>query len=576
MAFAPLKALLVDDDPATLRRLAQWLGCAGYHVSSACDGKQAAALIEAECPHILITDWEMPQMNGLELVRWVRLQALPSYLYTIIHTARNSPLDRIQGFEAGADDFLCKPIAQDELLARLRAAARVLEMEHRLSLLAKTDAMTGLATQRTFYESLGREWSRAQRHRYPLSCVMLDIDFFKRINDSHGHPVGDGVIRAVARVLTDDCRASDIISRYGGEEFCILLPETDEAHAAEWANRIRQRIAELRIPVEGKEISVNVSLGVAECPSDTTAAQQLVDMSDQALLVAKLSGRDRVVRFRSLHESAALKSGSPDADPAAHLRGVPALSVMTTIVASLNHDDAVGTAAEYFLRFRISSAPVVDGAGKLVGMLSEKDLMAIMLWPNWWATKIKDVMKSNVVCYDEDTPALIIYEFLCRVTVGGAVIVNDGKPTGVITRSSLLRYFTNSLAISKTTGIRGEMSLAEEQALSAMIATAKPRQRVDQTAVALAHEAIDLRRRLEDRSSELIPCVVGGVSRIQELVNDLLACSRHADAADVNFSAGELTNAAEDADPDAAIAQQAASLLEAFRAAGLSDLTVVR
>ena len=545
MAFAPLKVLLVDDDPATLRRLAQWLSGAGYQVSSACDGKQAVALIEADFPHILITDWEMPQMDGLELVRWVRLQTASSYSYTILHTARNLPVDRVQGFEAGADDFFLKPMTRDELLARLTAAARVLEMEQRLSLLAKTDAMTGLATQRTFYDCLSREWSRAQRHRYPLSCVMLDIDFFKRINDSHGHPVGDQVIRSVARVLTDDCRASDIISRYGGEEFCILLPETDEAHAAQWAERIRQRIGELRVSLDDKQISVNVSLGVAECTSDTVAAQQLVDMSDQALLVAKRSGRDRVVRFRSLHESAALKNGAPEADPAAHLRGVPALSVMTTVVASLNHEDAVGTAAEYFLRFRISSAPVVDGAGKLVGMLSEKDLMAIMLWPNWWATKIKDVMKSNVVCYEEDTPALIIYEFLCRVTIGSAVIVKEGQPTGVITRSSLLRYFTNALAISKTSGIRGGMSLAEEHALSAMIATANPRQRVDQTVQALTLEATDLQRRLEDRSSELIPCVVGGVSRIQELVNDLLACSRHADAADVDFSVSALNEAAE-------------------------------
>lgn len=528
MTSNPTKVLLVDDDPAMLRLLSKWLETSGYRVTRAADGAEAARLIQSDPPQILVTDWEMPGMDGLELVSWMRSQALPNYVYTIFLTVRSGAADIIRSLEAGADDFLKKPVDKEEMLARLKAASRVVEMEQRLSLLAKTDAMTGLATRRTFYEFANREWGRAQRYQFPLACVMLDIDFFKRINDTHGHPCGDEVIRSIARVLSENCRASDVVCRYGGEEFCILLPETNEENAALWADRTRQRIAALRVMHDGKSLAVSASLGVAERLADTATPQALVDAADQALLVAKRSGRDRVVRFRSLTASVAAPRDESANDPAAILRNVPAQDAMTTIVASLYEGDTVGAASEYFLRFRISSAPVVDGDGKLVGVLSERDVMAIMLWPNWHLTKIKDVMKTNVVCYEEDTPALVVYEFLCRVTIRGAVIVKNSQPTGIITRSSLLRYFTNSLAVNRHADAHDPRAEAADQLVTAVASSARPQQRINQAVQALVAEAQDLQRRLSEQSSELVPCVVGGASRIQELVNDLLAYSRYA------------------------------------------------
>jgi diguanylate cyclase (GGDEF)-like protein len=530
MTTNPTKVLLVDDDPAMLRLLSKWLETAGYGVTRAADGKEAARLIQSDPPQILVTDWEMPHMDGLELVSWMRSQALPNYVYTIFLTVRSGAADIIRSLEAGADDFVKKPVDKEELLARLKAASRVIEMEQRLSLMAKTDAMTGLATQRTFYEFMEREWARAERYRYPLACVMLDVDYFKRINDTHGHSCGDAVIRAIARVLSENCRASDVVCRYGGEEFCLLLPETDEENAALWAERTRERIAELRVTHDGKRINVSASLGVAERMADTASPQTLVDAADQALLVAKRSGRDRVVTFRSLTASFAAPSDESASHPAAILRNVPAKDVMTTVIASLCEDDTVGAASEYFLRFRISSAPVVDRDGKLVGVLSERDAMAIMLWPLWHLTKIKDVMKKNVVCYEENTPALIVYDFLCRVTIRGAVVVKDSRPTGVITRSSLLRYFTNSLAVAQPTSSHDERAATAGQIVSAVASSADPQQRINQAVLALVAETQDLQRRLSEQCSELVPCVVGGASRIQDLVNDLLAYSRYAQA----------------------------------------------
>ncbi|WP_254512091.1 diguanylate cyclase [Anatilimnocola floriformis] len=525
--------LLVDDDAAMLRLLARWLELAGYRVRTARDGNEACAAIELECPQIVITDWEMPGMDGHELCRWVRSQSLPHYVYLMLLTVRSGLEDLVRGLESGADDFLKKPIDKDELLARLRSGSRVLELEQRLGVLARCDALTGLTSRRTFFEFLNREWSRSQRYHFPLSCVMVDIDFFKRINDLHGHAVGDEVIRRVGAALAEGCRNSDVVSRYGGEEFCLLLPETSEDNAAIWANRMRQRLADLKFQVGDKEVQITASLGVAQRMDDMASPEQLIDMADQALMVAKRSGRDRVVTYHSLSEAKPKSTSSTS--PAVLLQDVPARQVMTTLVAGLHQEDTVDIASRHFLRFRITIAPVVDDDGKLVGVLSEKDVMAAMLQANWWQLRIADVMKTNVVCYEEDTPALSIYEFLCRVTLRAAVIVKNGVPSGLITRGSVLRYFINCLSV------RGQLRGGGEEADGVAVtksSAAEVRRRILQTVRAVNDEALDLRERLaeveqdsptpQSVASELVPCLVGGASRIQELANDLLACSRFA------------------------------------------------
>lgn len=522
--FRP-KVLVVDDDPAMLRLLAHWLEHAGYPVTTASDGQQAMLAIDAECPQILVTDWEMPYCDGIDLCKWVRSRKTPHYVYTIFVTIRTALTDMVKGLEAGADDFIKKPLDRDELLARMRAAVRVLELEQRLSLLAKCDPLTGLPSKRTLNEFLQREWARAARHHFPLSCVMLDIDYFKRVNDTYGHPAGDEVIRQVADVLQQHCRSSDIVCRYGGEEFCVLMPETDEGGAAIWADRIRERIGKLKIALGETQLSVAVSCGVAQRAADTRGPDSLIDMADQALLVAKRSGRDRVITWRSLAGEHPIQNTGTD--PATLLNNVAARHVMTAVVAGLNQDDTIGSASRYFLRFRINSAPVVDQKGQLVGVISDKEIMAVMLWPQWWATKIRDVMKTNVVSYDEQTPALAIYEFLCRVTVRSAVVVSRGRPIGIISRGSLLRYFSNVIAVSNQANLIPETERPTSPVNLLDLSGLRPKQRIMQTIRAVQDEASDLQQRVEDADADLIPCVVGGASRIQELVSDLLACSQY-------------------------------------------------
>jgi len=517
--------LLVDDDPAMLRLLSRWMENAGYHVRQAGDGQQALHAIEAECPDFLVTDWDMPSLDGLELCRRVRQLDLPYYVYILFLTVKKSSDESIAGLEVGADDFLSKPVAKAELLARIHAGGRRLQLERRLREIAHSDPLTGLLTRRTFFQSLAREWERAKRFRLPMSCVMVDIDFFKRVNDIHGHMAGDAVLRAIAQELAGCSRKSDLICRYGGEEFCLLLPETKEHDAAIWAERARIHLASKEFSIPGGQLRVTCSFGTAQNHDDTQNCEQLVDQADQALLCAKRSGRDRVVRFESLSDA-----GEHDLDERSAygglFSGITARQVMTPVVACLREDDAVGRAAEFFLCSRINSAPVVDRQGRLSGILSEKDLLAALASVGLWQRPIREAMKPNVICYPPETPIRAIYEFLCRVAIRRVVIAEDGRPLGTISRATLLRWFRN-LALSK--GLVDSPCSPDDPRTSG---TPDSKQRFGQTTRELADQVADLEGHLGDNALDLVPFVVGGVTRMQDLLYDLLAHARYADRAE--------------------------------------------
>ncbi len=440
MAPDSYKVLLVDDDPAMLRLLCKWLKTAGYPVHTAADGQEAFDAIESDCPDVLITDWEMPRINGLELCRKVRDASLPHYIYTIFLTAKTGAAEMIAGLESGADDFLTKPVAEGELLARLQSGSRVLELERELSLMAHTDFLTGLLTQRTFYEALEKEWCRSSRLKLPLSCVMMDLDFFKQINDVHGHPAGDSVLKFAAELLLDNSRASDTVCRYGGEEFCILLPETEESDAAVWAERARVRLGALRIPTDQNDMRITASFGIAQRRGDVPNPEQLVKLADQALLCAKRAGRDRVIRHAMTVDSTKPKLYAADWHDEV-FEDMRAHDVMSPLVVFLQESNTIDEAARLFLQSGIPSMPVLDADGTLTGFISEKDLLAATASAERWQQPLSTVMRSNVICYEEDTPIRVIYEFLCRVSLRGVVITKNGQPTGIVNRNSLLRCF---------------------------------------------------------------------------------------------------------------------------------------
>ncbi len=439
---ADYKVLVGDDDPAMLRLLTRWLENAGYATRTVTDGQEALEAIELECPDFVITDWEMPRITGLELCRHLREMVLPHYVYILFLTGKTESAEMIAALDVGADDFLRKPVSQGELLARMRSGSRVLDLERRLTLMAHTDALTGLLTQRSFYEAVATEWHRSRRLRLPLSCAMMDLDFFKQVNDVQGHPAGDSVLKTAAEVLLDSCRASDTVCRYGGEEFGILLPETTEIDATAWAERARQRLAALRIPMRPQDLRVTGSFGVAQCNDDMRNSEELVNMADQALLCAKRMGRDRVVSYGSVVDATDLSLQASEQQDQI-FQDIRARDVMSPLGICLRETVTIDEAAQFLLRLDVPSSPVLDGEGRLAGFVSEKEIMAAMAAPDCWQRPVRTVMRTNVIRYEEDTPIRIIYEFLCRVAIHRVVVTKEGRPTGTVNRDSLLRWFRN-------------------------------------------------------------------------------------------------------------------------------------
>jgi len=514
-----LKALIVDDDPAVLRLISSIVSATGCDVSTALDGREALDAVLADCPDMLISDWDMPRMDGLELCSRIRREKLPHYLYVILLTAKSRVDDMVRGLDAGADDFLSKPILPAVLRARVRAGVRMLEMERQLLSLSQHDPLTGAVNRRSFTEHLHQEWGRAERTGRPLSCAMLDLDFFKRVNDTHGHTVGDEALRLVAGVLLDSRRTSDVVCRFGGEEFCVLLPETDEKGAANWAERVRKSIAELGIPVDDQTCHITASIGVGERVGRADNAESLIDASDQALLVAKETGRDRVVQFTSLSSFAADLAGP--ADQLGPLDGVVARDIMAPATLRPTCDDTVQRVADFFLQLRLESAPVVDENGLLVGTVSVTELMMLTASGHGWDHRIGEVMKRSVICYDQDAPVKEILEFLSRVSIPRVIVVEEGCPVGIISRDHLLRWFRNWIIVDRQRQLAiggGDPS----------VKSGAPEAAISGITEALIECAADLPRRLAKQPQDFTPCLVGEATRLQLLVDDLLVHCRTA------------------------------------------------
>jgi diguanylate cyclase (GGDEF)-like protein len=298
------KVLIVDDEDGLRRVLSLQLKRAGYEICEAPTALAAWEMLQTDTIQIVITDWMMPEMNGLELVQRIRAADFPLYTYVIMLTALGTRDNIVTGLTSGADDYLTKPFDSEELKARLMIAERILALEARLHAsihehaeMALRDGLTGLLNRRAFDVRLNEEVRRASRYNRPLALLMLDIDYFKHYNDSHGHPQGDRLLCELAQLLTQNVRVSDTVARYGGEEFAIILPETIKTKAMMVGEKIRAAVAEHPFPLAETQPggALTLSLGVAAFPEDLPESNVLLDRADQALYRAKHTGRNRVV-----------------------------------------------------------------------------------------------------------------------------------------------------------------------------------------------------------------------------------------------------------------------------------------
>lgn len=289
-----MKILLADDDPIARAHLGGLLKKWGYDVTTARDGNESWRALEGEdAPQLAILDWKMPGPDGIELCRRLRLEKKARYVYAILLTSNDRKEDVISGIDAGADDYLTKPFEPQELQARLRAGRRVLDLEEALRFQATHDVLTHAWNRRGIFDLLAREVARADRERSALSVIAADVDFFKRVNDVHGHQAGDVVLVEVAARLRGSMRAYDGVGRNGGEEFIIVAPGLAADAAAEAGERMRQRIGSEPIAFPGGALRVTASFGVA-ARAPGAGVDALVKAADEALYRAKRRGRNRV------------------------------------------------------------------------------------------------------------------------------------------------------------------------------------------------------------------------------------------------------------------------------------------
>ena len=316
----PLRILAIDDDPILRTLLEKLLVLKGYQVKVARDGKEGLRLAIDFSPQIIITDWKMPEMDGLAMCQALRGSEEGERVYIILLTAQETEDSLVEAFDAGVDDYIVKPFNKRVLMARLHAGERIIRLHEALSRkehelrgvvadlaitvrqlhdLAMKDPLTRLPNRRHGLERLEQEWAFANRRQNrSLSVLLLDIDRFKHINDQHGHGVGDEVLKHVAKIIERSARSEDLSCRLGGEEFLVICPETGLKSAQSVAERIRQAIDAADLPTTAGVLRVTASIGVAERTPEIASPAELIRLADEAMYAAKNSGRNRVVSIR--------------------------------------------------------------------------------------------------------------------------------------------------------------------------------------------------------------------------------------------------------------------------------------
>jgi len=309
---ATARILIVDDHEDNVELLRARLQSWGYQPESAGDGVEALEKVEQCPPDLILLDVMMPRIDGMEVARRIKGNPALPFIPIIMQTALDATENKVEGLEAGADDYITKPIDFPELKARLKSMLRIkrlqeeleererelLEANERLRHMSQTDGLTGLDNRRHLEERLDEMFEHAKRLNEPFACVMCDMDRFKSVNDEYGHQAGDAVLKQFARILRKEVREVDHAGRYGGEEFMLLLAGTVLDAAVTFAERVRKQVESHTFTFEGRSIRKTASFGVSAWPHPRIAdADHLVRAADDALYVAKETGRNRVVRF---------------------------------------------------------------------------------------------------------------------------------------------------------------------------------------------------------------------------------------------------------------------------------------
>ena len=311
--MAKARILLVEDSKAQAEVTKEFLEANGYEVDWVEDGKSAIMKARIQPVDVILLDFVLPDIDGNEVCRWLKLSEYTRGIPIIMITARSGTENKVSCLEAGADDCLPKPYNEVELNARIYACLRTKALQDELreknrqlqkmltkvETLAVTDSLTGLFNRRYCENVLEKEFGKTARYNSPLTCLMIDIDHFKKVNDGYGHRTGDTVLKEVAEIIKSNSREVDTVARWGGEEFVVLLPQTGKESGELFASRLVKVISEHRFHgISGKQITVSIGFASAPDPS-MDAGEKLINASDFALYAAKKKGRNRIEGYRN-------------------------------------------------------------------------------------------------------------------------------------------------------------------------------------------------------------------------------------------------------------------------------------
>lgn len=297
-----MKVLIADDSATSRAMLRSALTRWGYDVVMAENGKEALDILSTDDPPpMAVLDWVMPELTGPEVCRRVRETLREPYTYILLLTSKNTKGETVEGLEAGADDYVVKPFDQLELQFRLRAGQRIIDLQlnlmqarEELRERASKDVLTMLPNRSAISNTLENELARCHRDHRTVGIILLDLDHFKKVNDTLGHFAGDAVLRETAVRLRSNMRPYDQVGRYGGEEFLVVLPNCDLEQAANQAERMRHRLHETTMLVDGRELQVSASFGVTISDGSERSPDVFVRVADEALYRAKANGRNRI------------------------------------------------------------------------------------------------------------------------------------------------------------------------------------------------------------------------------------------------------------------------------------------
>lgn len=437
-----ITVLVVEDDPMDRQAFERALDQSAleFKLLEAATLEGGVANLKASLVDVVVLDLGLPDGEGLSNLS--SIQEADPRVPVVILSGRVDEQIALEAVKAGAQDFISKANLSTESAVRVISYAierkltetRLREGVSELQHAAQVDPLTSLLNRRAFMQHLGRVEQKSRSERAVVSCAMLDIDFFKHVNDTYGHAAGDEALKTVASLLLHESRAGDLVCRYGGEEFCVILTETDERAAYAWADRVRKTLLNMVAHTERCDLQLTVSLGVAQSTRMTESLTEIVDQADQALLASKQGGRNRVTTYSEVLHSREEVVEVAEAD-----RDEMTLGELTyRPVSCLLPTDDIGHAADRLLSLKVQALPVVDDAGRFIGLVSEKELLQAVPEDGQWRGVVDQIVDRTAMGFPSDASVSFVREFMSRTQTAQVVVVSERRPIGILSRADLL------------------------------------------------------------------------------------------------------------------------------------------